>query len=112
MTQNMNLMPEAIHWKSMKYGMLAGASIGLVLISLFLLSAGEPNPAWGQYWRIKPMVVMPIAGAIGGAFAAFMLRLQFRSEVIRLLAILFGILGFIVALWLGSVLGLNGTYWN
>ena len=46
--------------------MLVGAGIGLLLISLFLLSAGEPNPEWGKLWMIRPLIIVPLAVAMGG----------------------------------------------
>lgn len=91
--------------------MLIGAGIGLLLISLFVFGVDNPNPEWPKLWRIKPLIVTPIAGAMGGAFFSFMDH-QASRGFNRTLAIIIGLFGFLVALWLGTVLGLDGTMWN
>ncbi|MFZ6009251.1 MAG: hypothetical protein ACOYXT_02790, partial [Bacteroidota bacterium] len=53
--------------------MIVGAGIGLTLITLFLLSADEPDPAWGKLWMIRPLIVVPFAGAMGGLCQHFIL---------------------------------------
>lgn len=90
---------------------LVGAVAGLILILVFVLGVDEPNPAWGRCWMIKPLVLTPLVGAMGGLFYYFMKRLN-ATGFNKILATVIGILGFIVALWIGVVLGLNGTMWN
>lgn len=92
--------------------MLVGAAIGLLLISVFLLSATEPNPSWGKLWMLRPLVVVPSAGAMGGFCNYFLI--QFRKEigVSKTAAVVLGAVVFVVGLWLGIVLGLDGTYWD
>ncbi|MGV3629770.1 MAG: potassium transporter KefB [Bacteroidota bacterium] len=92
--------------------MLIGAGIALLLISFFLFMAGEPNPAWPKFWIIKPLLVVPFAGAMGGVFYYLMdpMRSQggwkmFAANVLSFIVYVFG-------LWMGTVLGLNGTMWN
>ncbi len=63
MTQSSNLTSQP-HQISLVKRMLAGAGMGLLLISLFLLSAGEPNPEWGKQWIIRPLIIVPLAGAL------------------------------------------------
>lgn len=48
--------------------MLAGGAIALILIAIFLLSAGESNPEWPKLWKIKLLVIVPLAGAMGSVF--------------------------------------------
>lgn len=91
--------------------MVFGALIGLALISAFLLSAGEANPAWGSYWQIKPLLMVPFAAAVGGAFYYFM-TYRFPTGVAGVIATIFSVFVFIIGLWLGTILGLNGTHWN
>jgi hypothetical protein len=91
---------------------LAGAVIGLVLISIFLMGVKHADPSWPKYWQIRPLVVVPLAGAGGGAFFYFMSRFRHHSAWVKWLAIILGVFGFFVALWIGTVLGLDGTLWN
>jgi hypothetical protein len=92
--------------------MLVGAAIGLLVISLFLLSAGEGIPAWGSYWRIRPLIIVPFAGAMGGLFNYLIVRFHSSFGVNKTLALLISALVFIAGLWIGIVLGLDGTLWN
>ena len=52
--------------------MLLGAGIGLVLISLLVLPV-TGRPEWGEYWKIRPLIVVPMAGAVGG-FCYYLLK--------------------------------------
>ena len=92
--------------------MLAGAIIGLVLISIFLLSAGEGNPAWGKLWRMRPMIMVPFAGAVGGLCSYIILHFHNRVGINKTAAILLSAIVFVVGLFMGIVLGLDGTIWN
>ena len=92
--------------------MVIGAGIGLLLISFFLLSAGEPNPEWGSLWRIRPLIIVPLAGAMGGLCNYFIVHFRHLAGMNKTIAIILSVLVFIVGLWLGTVLGLDGTYWD
>jgi hypothetical protein len=92
--------------------MLIGAWIGLLLISLFLLTAGEPDPEWGTLWRVRPLIVVTFAGAMGGLCNYLIMRFHNQFGVNRIIAMMLSGIVFIVGLWLGTVLGLDGTYWN
>ncbi|PEC35719.1 potassium transporter KefB, partial [Bacillus toyonensis] len=52
--------------------MLLGAGIALILILVFLLGVDNPKPEWGKLWMLKPLIVVPTAGAMGGVFYYFM----------------------------------------
>jgi len=92
--------------------MLLGAGIGLVVILIFVLPVRHPNPDWGRFWMIRPIIVVPIAGAIGGLFS-YVMDYFFGSHGWRnfLVKILSAIV-FVVGIWMGIVLGLDGTMWN
>jgi hypothetical protein len=90
---------------------LAGGAIGLIFISLFVFGVKNPNPAWGQLWRIKPLIMAPLGGAAGGAFFCLINNLKLQGFK-KALAITVSIIGFLIALWMGVVLGLNGTMWD
>lgn len=92
--------------------MIMGAAIGLLLISLFLLSAGEPDPAWGRLWILRPLIIVPLAGAIGGLCNYFIMLFHNQFSVNKVIAMILSVIVFIVGLWLGIVLGLDGTMWN
>ena len=92
--------------------MLIGGGIGLLLISFFVFGVDEPNPAWERYWIIKPLLIVPFAGSLGGVFYSFMNHLGYQGKLNKTVAILLSLVVFIIGLWLGIVLGLNGTMWD
>jgi H+/Cl- antiporter ClcA len=112
MEQKNNLSDHAGNQLSPVKPVLIGAGIALILISMFLSSVDHPKPEWGKLWMLKPMIMVPVAGAIGGLFYYFMNYLSSRSGFNKTVAILLSFIVYIIVLWLGSVLGLNGTLWN
>jgi len=112
MTQQNNVTTRPIHPASLGKRMLQGAGIALILISLFLLSGGEPKPEWGKLWMVKPLIMVPVAGALGGIFYYLMDYLRYQGGWKKILAIILSLIGYIFVLWLGTVLGLNGTWWD
>ncbi|MDX5444206.1 MAG: potassium transporter KefB [Hymenobacteraceae bacterium] len=91
--------------------MLAGAAVALLVISFFVFGVDAPRPEWGNYWMVKPLILTPLAGALGGAFYAFM-SYQTARGFNRILAVVLSVVVYLVVLWLGIVLGLNGTLWD
>lgn len=91
--------------------MIVGAAIALLVISFFVFGVDQPHPDWGKFWMIRPLIITPLAGAMGGAFYAFM-EYQISRGFNRTLAILLSIVVYLIGLWLGTVLGLAGTMWN
>ena len=112
MTTTENLTTTPIHPASLGKRMLLGGSIALVLISLFLLNSGGPNPEWGKLWMIRPLLVVSLAGAVGGAFFYFMDSLRHRNHWSKIGVNLLCLIVYIIGLWMGTVLGLDGTMWN
>lgn len=92
--------------------MLIGAGIGLLVISYFLVRSGGGAPEWGRFWMIQPLVVCPFAGAMGGLCNYFIVHYRWVVGLNRIVAIALSTLVFIVGIWMGIVLGLNGTMWN
>jgi uncharacterized membrane protein YsdA (DUF1294 family) len=90
---------------------LIGWTIGLAIISLFIFGV-DGRPEWGDLWRIRPLIITPLAGAAGGAFYYFMNQLRHHNNVNPTVAIILSLLVFVVGLWMGIVLGLAGTMWN
>jgi hypothetical protein len=97
---------------SLSKRMLIGAAIGLVVISYFVLSANGGNPEWGRFWMIRPLLVVPFAGAIGGLVSYFMAQLADINGWNKILVTVFSAIIFIIGLWMGIVLGLDGTMWH
>jgi len=92
--------------------MLAGAVIGLAIISLLVFSVDDPNPEWGKFWMIRPLIITPIVAAFG--FLSFFLKdfVRPQTDLMRLVVILLSIIAFVISLWMGTILGLDGTLWN
>ncbi|MGN6533584.1 MAG: hypothetical protein ACTHK0_17715 [Ginsengibacter sp.] len=91
---------------------LVGAITGLILIFLLLVfGAHQPNQEWGKYGKIRPFVVEPLAGALGGLFYYFMHYMGSNGAVNKTMAVVLGIAVFIMVLWLGVVLS-DDTMWH
>jgi hypothetical protein len=112
MTPQKELTNVPIHSASLAKRMLQGAGIALILIGMFLLSVDEPDPSWPRLWMMKPLTIVPLAGALGGVFYYFMDNLRYQGGWKKTLAIILSLIGYIVVLWLGTVLGLDGTLWD
>jgi hypothetical protein len=111
MIKQNELQNQPIHPVSFVKPMLVGAGIALLAISFFVFGVDEPHPEWGRFWRIRPLIITPLAGAMGGAFYAFMDDQRSRGFS-RTLAIFLSVVVYLIGLWLGIVLGLDGTMWN
>ena len=112
MTTVHNQTASPIHPGSLTKRMIQGAFIGLIIISAFLISAGQGKAEWGNWWMVKPLLMQPFAGAVGGAVYYYFDELRSKGGWSRIMADLFSLIIFIIGMWMGSVLGLNGTYWN
>jgi hypothetical protein len=106
--------PSQPHQFSIGKRMLAGVTIGLFLIALYLFSTPEVDPAWGwgRFWMIRPLIVVPLAGAIGGLFNYLIMHFRNQLGVNKAVAIILSVLVFLIGLWLGTILGLDGTWWD
>jgi hypothetical protein len=111
MSQKIGLKLFPIDKSALGKRMLVGGLIGLSLITVFL-SGGEPNPEWSKLWFIRPLIIVPLAGATGGAFNYLVSSQHYSSSWVKAFAIFFSMLVFLVGLWMGFVLGLDGTYWD
>jgi hypothetical protein len=112
MTQKNTLLTQPLYSALLTKRMLVGGGIALVLMSLFLLGVKDPDPAWGKLWMIRPLIVVSLAGAGGAAFYHFTDPLRRQGGWIMFWTSLLNMIAYIIALWLGSVLGLDGTLWN
>ncbi|WP_421941290.1 hypothetical protein [Pedobacter sp.] len=112
MTQRNNLPAKSVNPASLSKRMLIGAAIGLTLIGIFLYGVNDAKPEWGKFWMIRPLLMVPFAGAMGGLFYYIMDHISYKGGWRKILAIVVSVIGFIIALWLGAVLGLDGTLWD
>lgn len=86
---------------------------GLCLIALFVFSVQDPNPEWGNYWRVRPLLLTPLVAGMGAMAAYFVYRKGVAGSAG--LKILFTVLAagaFLFSLWIGIILGLDGTLWD
>jgi hypothetical protein len=111
MTQQNQIQTQPINQSVLVKSMLIGAGIAFAAILFFIVGA-ETQAAWGEYWRIRPLIITPLAGATGGAVFYFLNYLSTKQGWSKALAIILGIVIYIVGLWMGIVLGLDGTLWN
>ena len=110
MTQKNNAITQPIELSDLGKRMLIGATIALILITIFIFPAiREPKPEWENFWMVRPLIIVPLAGATGGACNYFLIHL---SRMNKILAYVLSFFIFIVGLWIGTVLGLDGTLWN
>jgi hypothetical protein len=90
-----------------------GAGIALLLITLFIFpSILHPKPEWKSYWMLRPLLVVPIAGGVAAAIVHQLLGWQARHKWPKLLIYFICFLGYLIALWMGTVAGLDGTLWD
>lgn len=111
MTQENNLITQTNHPVAFNKPTVLGAGFALLLISIFLFGVNDPNPEWEKTWVIRPLIIVPLAGAVGGAFYSFM-DYQISRGVKKAGAFLLRIVVYLIGLWLGFFLGLAGTLWH
>jgi hypothetical protein len=111
MTERSEYQNQPIHPVSVGKLMLIGAGVGL-FISLFFVLGGEPDSNWSNLWWIRPLLVVPAAGALGGLFYYNMDHLRAQGGWREVTAYVVSLVVFIIVLWLGTVLGLAGTMWD
>jgi len=113
MTHQENLTKRSINTTLLIRHMLIGAGFGLTVMAVFLAGVNNPNPAWGELWYIRPLVMATLAAAGGALFFYFMdFVLGYQGGWSKIFAVIIGLIGFVIAFWLGSVLGMAGTLWN
>ena len=92
--------------------MIIGYVVAFILISMMVFTVNTPRPEWGKLWMVQPLIVTPLAGAMGGLLFSLLIFFGTKRGVNKIITVVLGLLGFIVALWLGIVFGLHGTMWN
>ena len=106
------LISQLTHSPQLGKRIVLGAGIGFIFISLFLIMADGVKPEWGELWMIRPLVIVPLATALSPVFYTFMDPWRARGGYQRVLVNLLSLFVFLFSLWIGTVLGLDGTYWD
>jgi hypothetical protein len=112
MIQQDNFTAKPINTGLLAKRMLIGAGIALTLMAFFLSGVDHPNPAWPKYWMLRPLIVMLLAGATGGLCYYFIDHYFSQKGWSKIIAILLSAVIFFLGLFMGFVLGLDGTLWN
>jgi hypothetical protein len=92
--------------------MLIGGSISFFVIAFFLLQVKHPKPEWGSFWMVRPLLIVPLAGATGGACYYVLMKLRFKRGRKKVWVYILGIFIYLAGVWMGIILGLDGTLWN
>lgn len=101
-----------MNWKPVFLKIISGAVIGLILICTFIFPVSEPDPEWGKFWRLRPLIIAPLAGAFAGFWLCAIDFLLLETKWQKVLVVACSIGAFLITLFLGIVLGLDGTLWN
>ena len=112
MTNRNNFTANPIDKASLTRHLLIGAMVGFAAISFFVFGVDNPDPDWGSFWRVKPLVITPLSGAAGGAVFYVMGYVAAQRGWNKALALVASFLIAFVGLWMGIILGLNGTMWD
>lgn len=105
-------LKQTFHSRYLLRNTIAGALTGLALIGLFLYKADAADPDWHPLWMLRPLLIVPFAGAMGGFFFTFMEPWRTNSGWVKAGAYLICLLVILTGLFIGIVSGLDGTYWN
>ncbi|MEN9977414.1 MAG: hypothetical protein RLZZ569_39 [Bacteroidota bacterium] len=89
-----------------------GALIGFIFIGLLLLSNKYSSPTWGKWWQLKPLLVVPLTCAIAGSLIYVIHPKKPFSKWRIFVFLTLALLGFLFSLWIGIIIGLDGTLWN
>ena len=92
--------------------MMLGAGIASIPIILFLLDTEGDNQQWGMLWILRPLIIVSFAGAAGAAFYHFMSPLRSRPGTGKIVVTILCAIVYMVGVFLGISLGLDGTYWD
>ncbi|HRG20840.1 MAG TPA: hypothetical protein PLQ57_07405 [Saprospiraceae bacterium] len=89
-----------------------GATIAFVWTAYFLIKGGAFDPKWPHFWYIRPLILVPLAGAVGGVFYHLMEGFRIKGGWIKVGINLLCVIVYIMGVWIGTVLGLDGVWWD
>lgn len=111
MTNQQTTAGKMVNRGSLLKAILLGAGVGLLVILSFITGA-ETQPHWPEHWKIRPLIITPLVAAFGGSLAYIATKLLKRKGLNEVIAVILSLIGFVIALWMGIVLGLDGTLWD
>ena len=79
MEQQNKLLGKPFFTAALAKNMLIGGAIALTLMIIFLSPLKHPDPEWGKFWIVRPLLVISFAGATGGAFYHIMGRMRAKG---------------------------------
>jgi hypothetical protein len=112
MTISENQSQQPVFTTNLSKRMLIGAGLGLIAISIFVIGAGRGEIEWGNYWRVKPLLLTPFIGAIVGMCYDITERLRKLNGWLGYLFVGLSVIGYALGMWVSLVLGLAGTMWD
>jgi len=112
MTKSENLVKRTLFTSLLTKRMLLGGAIALAMVGFFVVTAGQGDPSWGPYWRVKPLLLTPFLGAVVGLFFDLSQPLRDIKGWLGKVFLVLSLLGFFIGLWMSMILGLAGTMWN
>lgn len=97
------------HWKDLILPSSLGGSLPLALLLFVILTKEDLFETWMFY----PLTIIPLGGAVGGAFFFLMGFHWFPKGNQKLIAIIFSTILYFVGLWISAVLAFAITgHWD
>ena len=90
---------------------IVGCAIALLAIAVMIIPIQNPDASWGTFWMVKPFLMVTLAGVLGGMIY-HLITIRFQNGWKKPIGIVLGLLVYIFGLWIGAILGLDGTLWN
>ena len=91
---------------------LLGFALGLFIASMLIHNVSFPKLSWGPNWYIKPMLVLSFVASIGSIPFYFANQYEASNHSKKILAYLGATLFLLFFIWIGIILGFDGTIWN
>ena len=106
-------MPNNSKHKSRLFSsVIIGSVIAFVLISVILYKGGALDPKWPQFWYLRPLILVPLAGGVWRFIFYTMEKYRqgpiWRKVIVNLVCVLI----YIIGIWLATVIGLDGVWWH
>lgn len=102
---------QPIDYGSLGKRMVIGGIIAFIVI-VALITPITPKPEWGDFWKVRPLLITPLAGITGGACNYFITKWFAKNGWNKAFAYSLSFMVFLIGLWMGIILGLDGTLWN